>query len=134
MKSILILAGLCALLCGCQGVKQEEYYWAHFGPYPTNYDAMITEWVSTNFSSPRGLNISAPVRVRFPHDANPFEKSKKVYGWSSGVSFEPKGEFDGYTSRKYYLLYMREGQIVATDPHTQEQPRTRGIAQTRYFQ
>jgi hypothetical protein len=134
MKSILILAGLCALLCGCQGVKQEEYYWAHFGPYPTNYDAMITEWASTNFSSPRSLHISTPVRVRFPNDVNPFEKSKKVYGWSSGLSFEPKGAFESYTSRKYFLVYMREGQIVVTDPKIPEQPRTHGIAQTRYSQ
>jgi hypothetical protein len=132
MKSVLILAGFCALLCACQGVKQEEYYWAHFGPYPTNYDAMITEWVQTNFNSPRSINISTPVRARFPHDVYPWTKEAKVYGWSSGVSFEPRGAFDGYTARKHYLVYMREGRIVTADYNTQEQPRARGMTQVQY--
>src|SRR5213594_3146004 len=104
MKSLMALVGLCALLCGCQGVKQEEYYWAHFGPYPTNYYEIVQDWIAKNFDSPRSVYIVTPVRCQLPRDA--WSDEPKVYGWSSGVSFESKGAFDGYTPRKRYLVYM----------------------------
>jgi hypothetical protein len=131
MKSVLLIAGLCALLCGCMGVKQEEYYWAHFGPYPTNYHDLVTEWVEKNFEEPRGVYVSSPARVRFPKPL--FTNGEKVYGWCTGVSLESKGTFDTYTPRKYYHLYLRDGKIVSTVDNNTEQPRTRGIAQVPYF-
>ena len=130
MKRFLVVAGLCALLCGCMGVKQEEYYWAHFGPYPTNYQELVTGWVEKNFEEPRSIYVSSPVRARFPKPV--FSNGEKVYGWCAGVSFESVGMFDTYTPRKHYHLYMREGQIVSTNYNNLEQPRTRGFAQTPY--
>jgi len=113
------------------GVKQEEYYWAHFGPYPTNYHELVTGWVEKNFDEPRSVYVSSPVRVRFPKPV--FTNGEKVYGWCAGVSFEPKGVFDTYVPRKNYHVYMRDGQIVSTTYNNMEQPRTRGLAQAPYF-
>lgn len=131
MKPFLLVAGLCALLCGCMGVKQEEYNWAHFGAYPTNYHELVTGWVDKNFDDPRSLYVSSPVRARFPKA--PLTNGEKIYGWCAGVSFESKGTFHTYTPRKHYHIYMREGQIVTTTYSDLEQPRTRGIVQAQSF-
>jgi hypothetical protein len=145
MKSLLIAAGCFVLLLGCMGPKQEEYYWAHFGPYPTNYDATVTAWVEKNFDSPRGVHISAPVRARVPDrlldDASKrllqevprrlLHENAKVYAWCSGVSLEEKDAFDRYNPRQYFHVYLREGEIVTASIKTPEAPRTtEGIAQS----
>jgi len=131
VKPVLILAGLCALLCGCMGVKHEEYYWAHFGPYPTNYHELITGWVEKTYDEPRNVTISSPVRVRLP---KPFlSNGEKVYGWCAGLGFESKGTFDTYTPRQFHHVYMRDGKIVTAIENDMEQPRSRGIAQVPYF-
>jgi len=132
VKPVLIVAGLCALLCGCMGVKHEEYYWAHFGPYPTNYHELVTGWVEKNYDEPRSVTISSPVRVRLPKPL--LSNGEKVYGWCAGVGFESKGTFDTYTPRQFHHVYMRDGKIVTAIENDMEQPRTRGIAQVPYFQ
>jgi len=126
MKSLLTTAGLFVLLVGCMGPKQEEYYWAHFGPYPTNYDQTITAWLEKNFDSPRSVYISAPVRARVP--ARLLQSDAKVYGWCAGVSLEEKDAFDRYTPRKHFHVYLREADIVTASIKTPEATRTEGIA------
>ena len=132
MKPFLVVAGLCALLCGCMGVKQEEYYWAHFGAYPTNYHELVTGWVEKNFDEPRGVYISSPVRSRFPKA--PTTNGEKVYGWCAGVSFEAKDAFGHYAPRRNQHVYMRDGQIVTTSESALQQPRMRGVTQASYNQ
>jgi hypothetical protein len=143
MKSLLITAGLFVLLVGCMGPKQEEYYWAHFGPYPTNYDQTITAWVENSFDAPRSIHISAPVRARVPNrllqqqvpdrllqevPKRLLHDDTKVYAWCAGVSLEEKDAFDRYTPRKYFHVYLREGDIVTASIKTPEPTRTEGIA------
>jgi hypothetical protein len=144
MKSLLIAAGLFVLLIGCMGPKQEEYYWAHFGPYPTNYDQTVTAWLEKNFDSPRGIYISAPVRARVPNrllensskrllqevPRRLLQDDAKVYAWCAGVSLEEKGPLDRYTPRKHFHVYLREGEIVTASIKTPEATRTEGIAQS----
>jgi hypothetical protein len=132
MKPFVVVAGLCALLCGCMSVKQEEYYWAHFGPYPTNYHELATGWVEKNYDEPRNVAISSPVRARLPKGL--LSNGEKVYGWCAGVSFEPKGTFDTYGTRQFRHLYMRDGKVVNTIANNMAQPRTRAIAQVPYSQ
>jgi hypothetical protein len=129
MKSLLGLTGLCALLCGCMGVQQEEYYWAHFGTYPTNYHDLVSTWVDKNFESPRTVYISAPVRARVPKKL--LNTDEKVYAWCSGVSFEAVGPLDRYTPRQQYHLYLREGEILTTTLKKSEESSTEGIAQAQ---
>jgi hypothetical protein len=121
------------------GVKHEEDYWAHFGPYPTNYHELVIGWVEKNFDEPRNVTVSSPVRVQFPKGL--LNNSDNVYGWRAGVGFEPKGTFDAYAPRQYHHLYMRDGGIVNTIAgiantiaNNMEQPRERGIAQAPYSQ
>jgi len=127
MKSLLMVAGLCVLLIGCMGPKQEEYYWAHFGPYPTNYDETITAWVDKNFDTPRSVYISAPVRARVPKRL--LNEDAKIYGWCAGVSLEEKGVFDQYTPRKHFHVYLREAEILTTSIKKLEQSRSEAIVQ-----
>lgn len=117
---------LCAIACGCVGVKQKEYPRAHFGPYPTNYHDMVSSWVERNFDAPRGVFISAPVRARVPERY--LNTNKKIYAWRSGVSLEEKDAFDRYSARKYFHVYLRGGEIATASIKTAEQ--TVGIAQS----
>lgn len=127
MKALLMVAGLCVLLIGCMGPKPEEYYWAHFGPYPTNYHERITSWVDKNFDTPRSVYISAPVRARVPKRL--LDDDAKIYGWCAGVSLEEKGPFDQYTPRKHFHVYLREAEILTTSIKTPQQQRTEAIVQ-----
>ena len=143
MKSLLMVAGLCVLLIGCMGPKPEEYYWAHFDPYPTNYHETISSWVDKNFDTPRSVYISAPVRARVPtrllDDASKrllqevprrlLSEDAKTYGWCAGVSLEEKGPFDQYTPRKHFHVYLREADILTTSIKTPAHPRTEAIVQ-----
>ncbi len=58
MRLFLFLGATCALLCGCMGPSQEEYYWAHFGSYPTNYSELVQAWLDKNFDEPRDVMVS----------------------------------------------------------------------------
>src|SRR5687768_13123387 len=122
MKSLLFAAGLCAFVLGCMGPRQEEYYWANFGPYPTNYHDRITTWVDKNFDSPRSVYISAPVRARVPKRL--LDEDGKFYAWCAGVSLEEKGVFDRYTPRKHFHVYLREADIMTASIKTPQQPDT----------
>jgi hypothetical protein len=129
MKPLLAIAALCALAVGCMGPSQEEYYWAHFGPYPTNYHDTISAWVDKNFDTPRSVYISSPVRARVPKRL--LEADGKVYAWCAGVSLEEKGVFDRYTPRKHFHIYLREGGIVTASIKTPEQTGVEGLVQTQ---
>jgi hypothetical protein len=147
MKWLLMPVGLFVVLIGCMGPRQEEYYWAHFGPYPTNYHETVTAWVEKNFDSPRSVYISAPVRARVPErlreDASKrllqevprrlVLEDAKLYAWCSGVSLQEKDAFDRYKPRQHFHVYVREGEIVTASIKTPEPARTtEGIAQSAH--
>ena len=104
-----------ALLIGCAefpNAKQNAS--ADHGPYPTNYEEIVHQWISKTFFDPysiRDLAIEKPTKG-WRTGAPLFGEKPVYYGWEVLVSVNGKNRFGAYVGLQKYDLIIRDGKII----------------------
>lgn len=115
MKARMRTALLCSaaallFLSGCkttsQAIQEDP------GPYPTNYEASIKQWMQFNLKDPssvQGFSATEPKRgAAFFGMIN----GGAVSAWSSCAYFNAKNSFGGYVGQQGYVFYIKNGQVI----------------------
>ena len=101
--AILLLA-----LAGCYPAENV----ADYGPYPGNYENVITEWLKGHvYNGPTIKDLT----MTEPHQGQVWVGrlyGGVAYGWKSCVAYDVQDRDGKYTGIKYYSVMLRDGAVA----------------------
>ena len=120
-----------ALLCGCNTTQHPSAPnnqviggMLNCGEYPTNYEALVHNYIKGFFKDPdsvKDLTISVP-RPEFLNahtdlgDAymalHHYPSGTQIYCYMISFRANAKNGYGGYTGSQFHFLYVRDGEIV----------------------
>ncbi|WP_174483326.1 hypothetical protein [methanotrophic endosymbiont of Bathymodiolus puteoserpentis (Logatchev)] len=99
---------------------QKERNAADYGPYPSNYKQLITDFFQTRLKDPLSAQyryVGEPFKW-FRRAATP---SEVIYYYNVKVFVNSKNSYGGYVGEHKYNFYIRDGQIVDHYDHNEVQ-------------
>lgn len=79
------------------------------GPYPNNYQEIVTKWLETQ------LVDAASARIEWEGDPKPVDLGKKgehLYGWLVNFKVNARNRFGAYTGRQKHGALIRDGEVI----------------------
>jgi hypothetical protein len=102
-------------LAGCaENPNPQKNAAADHGPYPEHYEAIIHEWIRTEFFDPysiRDLEIAKPMKG-WRTGAPIFGEKSIYYGWEVVVKLNGKNRMGGYVGLQTFDVLIRDGKVI----------------------
>jgi hypothetical protein len=103
----ILLVGVCAVrnLSAETNTPDTELY----GPYPTNYEEIVTQWLQTQLIDAESAHIEWNGE---PKPANLGTKDKPLYGYLVNFKINARNRFGTYTGMQNHGVLIRDGKVV----------------------
>jgi hypothetical protein len=116
MKAISVIIATAFLAATCAALPSpQQNAAADHGPYPSNYRAIVNDWIKHTFADPysiRDLTITKPAKGW--RSGSPLFGEKSVnYGWEVLVTCNAKNQLGAYTGLLTYDLIIRDGKVAS---------------------
>lgn len=115
MKQIFLIA-IVTLLSACATLSPEnpmaetvDTKNANYGPYPSNYEALIKAWGEENLKDPESARYG---KISKPRKEFMFKESKPFFGYSICAGINAKNSYGGYTGSQPHWFLIRDGKIA----------------------
>jgi hypothetical protein len=82
---------------------------AKYGPYPSNYKEIVTQWLDTLLLDP------ASAKIEWEGDPQPTDlgiKGRPLYGWLVKFKVNSRNRFGTYTGKQAHGALIRNGEVV----------------------
>lgn len=82
---------------------------ADYGSYPTNYEQLIRNHLSSSLKDPDSARYG---KFSKPRKEHVIQANEALYGYSVCIPVNAKNSYGGYTGNHTYWYFFRNGQIV----------------------
>lgn len=82
---------------------------AKYGPYPSNYKEVVTQWLDTLLLDP------ASAQIEWEGDPQPADlgtKGQSLYGWLVKFKVNSRNRFGTYTGKQAHGALIRNGEVI----------------------
>ena len=112
MKTLALLActsfmGICAV--GDLSAQTQPADVERYGPYPTHYKEIVTNWLQTQLIDP------ASARIEWKEDPKPADlgkDGKHLYGYLVHFKVDARNRFGAYTGKQTHGALIRNGEVI----------------------
>jgi hypothetical protein len=80
-----------------------------YGPYPTNYKEIVTNWLQTQLLDP------ASARIEWKDEPKPADlgsKGEHIYGYLITFTVNARNRFGTYTGKQAHRALIRNGEVI----------------------
>ncbi|MFN2540917.1 MAG: hypothetical protein ABR514_01945 [Chthoniobacterales bacterium] len=80
-----------------------------YGPYPTNYKEIVTQWLQTQLIDP------SSARIEWKGEPKPTDLGKKgehLYGYLVTLTVNARNRFGAYTGKQEHGALIRNGEVI----------------------
>jgi hypothetical protein len=114
MKALVSPSLICAAALGLSGVgslnaQTPSTDTARYGPYPTNYKAVIVQWLNKQLIDPDSA------RLEWNGEPKPTDLGKggeAVSGYLINFTVNARNQFGAYTGKQKHSVLIRNGEVI----------------------
>lgn len=81
---------------------------AYYGPYPSEYERVIKEYMSVRLKDPYSAHYEFLIRPSTGY----LSLKENIFGWLVCVDINAKNSYGGYTGAKPNIFLLRDGRVV----------------------
>jgi hypothetical protein len=116
-RTVLLFVVMLLIASGCVRVSPQgrELVRADVGPYPSDYQAMVSMWLKTNLKDPYSvmdLQMTSPVEDRYWGGL--LITGGYISAYRSCVRYNAKNSFGAYVGLRTYSFWMKDNRVIAT--------------------
>jgi hypothetical protein len=105
---------ICTLLVGVYAVwnlsaDTKSADTERYGPYPTNYNEIVTKWLETQLIDAESAHIEWNGE---PKPANLGTNDKPLYGYLVNFKINARNRFGTYTGMQSHGVLIRDGKVI----------------------
>src|ERR1041384_4775772 len=82
---------------------------ARYGPYPTNYQELIMQWLNKQLIDPDSARIEWNGE---PKPADLGKNGEHLYGYLVNLTVNARNRFGGYTGNQKHAVLIRNGEVI----------------------
>src|SRR5437763_14148673 len=82
---------------------------AHYGPYPTNYKQIVTQWLNKQLIDPDSARIEWNGEPK-PTDVG--KGSDAVSGYLANFTVNARNQFGAFTGKQKHSVLIRNGEVI----------------------
>jgi hypothetical protein len=105
----LILAFTMGIGLTLQAIAGTQADTALYGPYPTNYKEIVTQWLNKQLIDPDSARIEWNGE---PKPADQGKDGEHLYGYLVNFTVNARNRFGGYTGKQKHAVLIRNGEVI----------------------